>query len=80
MLALGWRGEVGAKPFLKIFQVPLTKGTKGFKVGQRSLPVARDNQALLYQGQSDVMLAVRTSIPRCSEASTRILECPWACF
>jgi hypothetical protein len=29
MLALGWRGEVGAKPFFKIFQVPLTKGTEG---------------------------------------------------
>lgn len=29
LLALGWRGEVGAKPFFKIFQVPLTKGTEG---------------------------------------------------
>lgn len=27
----GWRGEVGAKPFFKIFQVPLTKGTEGLK-------------------------------------------------
>lgn len=28
---LGWRGEVGAKPVLKIFQVSLTKGTEGLK-------------------------------------------------
>lgn len=34
VLAWGWRGEVGAKPLFKIFQVPLTKGTEGLKVGQ----------------------------------------------
>lgn len=71
-VALGWRGEVGAKPFLKIFQVPLTKTHQRLNVGQRSEPsCGRDNQALLYQGQGAVLvwfwLAVRTASTPCLE-------------
>lgn len=37
--------------FLRFFRYPSLKAPKAFTVGQRSLPVARDEQALLYQGQ-----------------------------
>lgn len=40
---------MGAKPFFKIFQVPLLKGTRRLKVGQpRSLPVARETTKRYY--------------------------------